>query len=513
MPPPQDKARQAQPPAALTRVDALSHLSVSRVAASGQVLLAFVECCITHVSPAARCASPAPRPIHEPQAARSPSRPAATSPPGRPATDATRHHPPSPPPPAPPPPLTPPPRPAPHPLGGRSPLRGGATLSLRGAGFFRSDTILLRFKHTGSGAQRLVRGSYVELAVPGQEAPERIVRCEAPNLDKEGAGQAGHPPPPASTPAPPHPPPAAAATRCLPTSPRPAPVHASAPRASLLPRRRPAPASPPRHPPPRPSQVSISLSFDGTVFTATPFHMQYYAEPSLTAAEPASACVAGGSSMLLKAARGSLFASADAVAQFFTAGATEPFVSVAAEYDEDYDAMRLSTPSLGAEQLHALGGHDKVLDAEVKLALDGQTAAPGGQKVRLYPVPAIDAMRPGCAPHSGETKVQLVGRTFFASPALLVRLTALAPPMEPEPAEAEEEPAAAPEPTGEEAEAAAEAAAEGGEAAEGEAEGEAAAAAEAAEAEGDQAGLGKLQPPVAPLEEGQVVEVKGAAAG
>jgi len=51
-------------------------------------------------------------------------------------------------------------------------------------------------------------------------------------------------------------------------------------------------------------------------------------------------------------------------------------VSVAAEYDEDYDAMRLSTPSLGAEQLHALGGHDKVLDAVVKLALDGQTGRP-----------------------------------------------------------------------------------------------------------------------------------------
>ena len=52
-------------------------------------------------------------------------------------------------------------------------LTRGTTLSLRGAGFFRSETILLRFSHA-AGAQRLVRGSYVELAVPGQESPESI---------------------------------------------------------------------------------------------------------------------------------------------------------------------------------------------------------------------------------------------------------------------------------------------------------------------------------------------------
>ena len=67
----QAKETQQQPPAAMMRVDALSHLTVSRVATSGQVLLAFVEAAITHVSPGAapvvimrptRAAAPPPQP-------------------------------------------------------------------------------------------------------------------------------------------------------------------------------------------------------------------------------------------------------------------------------------------------------------------------------------------------------------------------------------------------------------------------------------------------------------------
>ena len=171
-----------------------------------------------------------------------------------------------------------------HPLAVRA-QSGGTTLSLRGAGFFRSDTILLRFCHEG-GAQRLVRGSYVELAVPGQETPERIVRCEAPKFEQEGAGK-----------------------------------------------------------------VTISLSFDGTVFTSVPFEITYYAEPMLTAAEPTSAAVSGGTSVLLKAAAGTLFASPDAVAIIYAPDGSV-LTTVAAEYDADYDAMRLTTPAL-SEQARA----------------------------------------------------------------------------------------------------------------------------------------------------------------
>ena len=147
-----------------------------------------------------------------------------------------------------------------------------------------------------------------------------------------------------------------------------------------------------------------------------------------------------------------------------------------------------------------------VLDVEVKLALDGQSAAPAAQRLKLYAVPRVAGMQPSCAPHLGETKLLVSGHTFFASSDLTLRLTALAPLPEPEP-EPEPEEAA---PTGEEEPAAAEeepAAEEGAPAAEA---GEEAAEAEAeAEAEGDAAGLGKLQPPVEPMEEGHLVEVAG----
>ena len=48
--------------------------------------------------------------------------------------------------------------------------------------------------------------------------------------------------------------------------------------------------------------MTISLSFDGTVFTSVPYEISYYAEPVLTAVEPISAAVSGGTSVLLKAA-------------------------------------------------------------------------------------------------------------------------------------------------------------------------------------------------------------------
>ena len=131
-----------------------------------------------------------------------------------------------------------------------------------------------------------MRGSYVELAVPGQETPERIVRCEAPKFEQEGAGT-----------------------------------------------------------------VTISLSFDGTVFTSVPFEITYYAEPMLTAAEPTSAAVSGGTSVLLKAAAGTLFAAPDAVAIIYALDGSV-LTTVAAEYDADYDAMRLTTPAL-SEQARA----------------------------------------------------------------------------------------------------------------------------------------------------------------
>ena len=66
------------------------------------------------------------------------------------------------------------------------PLRGTTELTLRGAGFFRSDSIVVRFAHA-SGRQKLLRGSYVEL--DGYDGNiERIVRVEAPDLVEEGPG-------------------------------------------------------------------------------------------------------------------------------------------------------------------------------------------------------------------------------------------------------------------------------------------------------------------------------------
>ena len=98
-------------------------------------------------------------------------------------------------------------------------------------------------------------------------------------------------------------------------------------------------------------KVTISLSFDGTVFTSVPFEITYYAEPMLTAAEPTSAAVSGGTSVLLKAAAGTLFAAPDAVAIIYAPDGSV-LTTVAAEYDADYDAMRLTTPAL-SEQARA----------------------------------------------------------------------------------------------------------------------------------------------------------------
>ena len=349
------------------RVDALAGLVVSRVGCSGEVVLAFVECCISHVAPA--CA----------------------------------------------------------------PLQGGTTLSVRGAGFFRSETILLRFKHARTGAQRLVRGSYVELAAAGAGGPpERLVRAEAPDMSSEGPGTVG-----------------------------------------------------------------VSLSFDGTVFTSVAADVSYYAEPSLVSSTPASAAAAGGTPLLLKCRPGEAIPSTDAVAVFSSAasGETVTLATVACAYVAELDAMRCVAPPL-----------DAPVDATVRLALDGQSAAPVGVAVKLYATPAPAPAAPGCAPSTGETRVVVAGDGLFDNGAAMkVRITTVPPPPPPAaepPAEEEaatgeepaEAPAAEPPPSKDAAEPA-----------EGEGEGEA--AAEAPPAEVVVVKESKLKPPPPALEVGVSVEV------
>ena len=349
------------------RVDALSGLVVSRVGCSGEVVLAFVECCISHVAPA--CV----------------------------------------------------------------PLKGGTTLSVRGAGFFRSDTILLRFKHS-SGAQRLVRGSYVELAVAGAEGPpERLVRAEAPDMSSEGPGTVG-----------------------------------------------------------------VTLSFDGTVFTSVPAEVAYYAEPSLVSSTPASAAVSGGTPLLLKCKPGEAIPSTDAVAIFSSAASGDTLASVACTYVPEHEAMRCVAPPLGAP-----------VDAVIRLALDGQSAAPSGVPVKLYAVPSPSPAAPACAPYTGETRVALAGDGLFDNGgAMKVRVTTVTPPAPPPAAEppAEEEAATGEEPSAAGAEAPAAEAPAAAEPAEGEGEGEGEAAAEAP-ADEEPVKKSKLKPPPPPLEVGVSVEV------
>ena len=161
-----------QPTPSLKKVTALQGLAVSRVAASGECTLAFVETCITRVAPS--CA----------------------------------------------------------------PLRGGTTLRLFGAGFYKGSMApVLRFAMVGSGQQVLVRGEYVERPAPTDANPELTERY----------------------------------------------VSAAAP---------PFPAA---------GDVAVQLSFNGTDFTVAAT-LRYYVEPSLSAVTPAAAPIAGGTSLSVSAA-------------------------------------------------------------------------------------------------------------------------------------------------------------------------------------------------------------------
>ena len=233
-----------------------------------------------------------------------------------------------------------------------------------------------------------------------------------------------------------------------------------------------------------PGEVAVAVSFEegeGDTFTTSPISIRCYEPPSLVAAMPCCAPAVQPTRVLLKAATaGTLFDAPFAKAFFYDSnGHGAVFASVAATYSPEEDAMVVETPLVEEAQPTAF----------VRLALDGQSAAPDGKPLYLHAPIEIATLKPRCGPALGGTKLSVTGTSLFSSPHIAARFTVVAPPPPPAPP-----PAPAPSPAEEPAE---------GE--------ELAAVADDAPAEGEEAAPAPapVEPAPVRLEEGTVFEVAG----
>ena len=230
-----------------------------------------------------------------------------------------------------------------------------------------------------------------------------------------------------------------------------------------------------------PGDVSVAVSFEegeGETFTTTPVMMRVYSPPSLAKAFPCCAPAALPSKVLLKASEPWMFFEAPDAKAFFYDPSGAVFASVPATYSQEESAMVIETPLC----------EEAVPDAIVRIALDGQSAAPDSQPFYLHAPIEIEKLTPRVGPAAGGTKITISGSSLFSSPHLSARFTVVPPPPPPTPP-----PPPEPVPV-EEGEEGAEPAAEEP-AAEGEAE--------------EAAPVPEPEPPAVRLEEGMVFEIEG----
>jgi len=249
------------------------------------------------------------------------------------------------------------------------PLRGSTELILRGAGFFPSDAIVVKFTHE-SGTQKLFRGTYIELDA-GDGSIDRMVRVEAPDFEDDGPGT-----------------------------------------------------------------VMIALSFEdgvGNTFTAQQGAVRYFIEPALIAALPSCAAIETPTEILLRARDPSHFFATDTAHAFFFSKNGTLLASVEARYTTSPEVGMLITTPLMEKPEEA---------TTVRIALDGQTAAPMGAAINMYSTPKCTGLTPGCGPAKGGTVVKVQGSTFFSAKEAVVRLVA---EPQPPPDQQQESAASAPE--------------------------------------------------------------------